>query len=92
MMFALIFTAIGAGAVTAIGSWPFIGAGALLAAPLGASLAVAAMAVLVPRGTMSEADLGLDAITDRMVADLRGITAAMERADSVAPDLRRKAG
>jgi hypothetical protein len=88
MMFALIFTAIGAGAVTAIGSWPFIGAGALL----GASLAVAAMAVLVPRGTMSEADLGLDAITDRMVADLRGITAAMERADAVAPDLRRKAG
>ena len=92
MMFALIFTAIAAGAVTAIGSWPFIGAEALLVAPLGASLAAAVVAVLVARGTAARADGGLDAITDRMVSDLRGITAAMKRADDVAPDLHRKAG
>lgn len=76
-MLLLVFVAIAGGFLTAATMVPYGLLAALLSVPLGASLcaAVAALVIMQFRGRAYQPQEELDAQTDAMVADLRGIAA-----------------
>jgi Flp pilus assembly protein TadB len=93
MLFALILTATLAGLATTIGLWPIIGPMALLAAPLGASLATLIVAAVLARRAPARPKDELEEIADQLVADLKRVSRAIPLLElDQAPTRRRKAG
>jgi hypothetical protein len=91
MMFALVLTAFIAGLAAAIACWPFFGASAFFMAPFAASLATFAAAALLARRKQAPVD-SIDAITDRLVAELRTMAQTASRPEQALPELDRKVG
>lgn len=91
MMLALVLTAFITGLAAAVACWPFFGASAFFVAPFAASLATFAISALLARRKPAAAD-EIDAITDRLVAELRTMTQAASRPEPAVPELDRKAG
>lgn len=92
-MLLFVFVAIAGGLATGAAMSSFGPLTAALAVPLGGSLcaALAALVVLRLRGPDVLSDADLDARTDALVADLRGITDQARRRDT-APAESRPAG
>lgn len=92
-MVLLVFVAIAGGLAAGAAVAPFGLLAALLAAPMGGSLCavVAALVLMRLRGPAVPSDVDLDAQTDAMVADLRGV-AAQARSQDAAPSERRSTG
>lgn len=93
MVLVMIIVAIASGALTTLALWPVLGAGAIVAAPFGASLtamAVAAWAWLRPE-VPATAEPWLDRLTDRLVLELRRLAGSAETRAS-RREQRRKAG
>lgn len=83
-MLLFVFVAIAGGLVTGAAMAPFGWVTALLSAPLGGSLCAAAAALVVMqfRGPTYQSEEDLEAQTDAMVADLRGIAAEAKRLET----------
>ena len=80
-MLLVVFVAIAGGFLTVAAMVPYGLLVALLSAPLGGSLCAAAAALVIMklRGSADQSEENLDAQTDAMVADLRGIAAQAKR-------------
>ncbi|AWN54624.1 hypothetical protein DK412_25890 [Methylobacterium sp. 17Sr1-1] len=87
-MLLLVFVAIAGGFLTAAIMVPYGPLVALFGDPLGGSLsaAVAALVLMCVRGPAYQSEEDIDAQTDAMVADLRGIVAQARRQEPAPPE------